>query len=306
VGLEVSFTDDAARAQREAEGFLGADPVRHNLVLTLLRARTEHPEPGRYWIVRQGGAAIAIALQTPPTFPALVSRMAGDCADDAVGALAHAIAGANVVLPGVHGDAATAARFAAEWAERRRTPAIPFQGMRLYALADNSPALPTGPSPSVASHAYASDSESAAPMARGRLRVAGNADRDLVLRWMRGFQEDTGERAFDADLVVERRLPSGHFFMWDDEGPASMVAGTAPLLGVVRVQFVYTPPERRRRGYGQACVGTFSAHLRSQGHRPVLYADLGNPTSNGMYRRIGYQPVVEVVKYRFEEAPRPP
>jgi predicted GNAT family acetyltransferase len=31
----------------------------------------------------------------------------------------------------------------------------------------------------------------------------------------------------------------------------------------------------------------------------ILYTQLGNPTSNAIYRAIGYEPVVEVVRYRF-------
>lgn len=31
----------------------------------------------------------------------------------------------------------------------------------------------------------------------------------------------------------------------------------------------------------------------------VLFADLANPTSNGLYRRIGYRPVADFAAYDF-------
>ena len=49
-------------------------------------------------------------------------------------AMVDAIAEAGVTLPGVSGDAATAARFAGQWSERCKSAVKPFQGLRLYEL----------------------------------------------------------------------------------------------------------------------------------------------------------------------------
>jgi predicted GNAT family acetyltransferase len=35
------------------------------------------------------------------------------------------------------------------------------------------------------------------------------------------------------------------------------------------------------------------------GQRCILYTHLGNPTSNGVYRRLGYQAVAESLRYEF-------
>jgi predicted GNAT family acetyltransferase len=65
---------------------------------------------------------------------------------------------------------------------------------------------------------------------------------------------------------------------------------------------VYTPPTWRRRGYAGACVSALSAHLlATEAQMCVLYAQLANPTSNGIYRSIGYRPVIEILLYRFGE-----
>ena len=72
------------------------------------------------------------------------------------------------------------------------------------------------------------------------------------------------------------------------------------MAGACRIGFVYTPPERRRRGYATGCVAALSERLLANGaERCMLYAQLHNPTSNAIYRRMGYEPVSDIVFYRF-------
>jgi hypothetical protein len=52
---------------------------------------------------------------------------------------------------------------------------------------------------------------------------------------------------------------------------------------------------RRRRGVGQ-----LSRRIQDDGHTTILYTQLTNPTSNAIYRRIGFEPVLEVLRYAFD------
>lgn len=88
--------------------------------------------------------------------------------------------------------------------------------------------------------------------------------------------------------------------MWEDGETLSMAVGREPLEGVVRISEVYTPPDKRNRGYAAACVHALSAQHRDAGFRSILYTDLANPTANSIYRRIGYRAVAEVLRYRFD------
>jgi predicted GNAT family acetyltransferase len=68
----------------------------------------------------------------------------------------------------------------------------------------------------------------------------------------------------------------------------------------VRVGPVYTPPDHRGRGYAAACVGAVSADALAAGaHDCLLYTQLTNPVSNKIYQRLGYEPVGEILVYRF-------
>ena len=79
----------------------------------------------------------------------------------------------------------------------------------------------------------------------------------------------------------------------------SVAANSEPVEGVVRIQAVYTPPEKRNRGYAGACVADLSKRMLEERYRCILYTDLGNPTSNSVYRRVGYRAVAEALRYHF-------
>jgi uncharacterized protein len=169
--------------------------------------------------------------------------------------------------------------FAGQWSERSKSSATPFQGNRLYEL------LEIGEFP---------DTE-------GKLRQAGPQERSLMILWTRAFQHEIGESDNDTELRVDRGLAAGQLWLWDRRAETvSMVVSREPLYGVVRLSGVYTPPEKRKHGFAAACVGALSKQLRDAGYRCILYTDLGNPTSNSIYRRIGYRAVAEALRYRFE------
>jgi predicted GNAT family acetyltransferase len=79
------------------------------------------------------------------------------------------------------------------------------------------------------------------------------------------------------------------------------MAGRArPTRSTITVNAVYTPPELRRQGFATAAVAALSRALLAEGYPScVLYTDLANPTSNSIYRRIGYEPVADAVRWFF-------
>jgi uncharacterized protein len=276
--VKIAFSDDPASVLNRAGKFLASQPALHNLILSILDARVAQPEPGRYWIALDGDKVVGVALQSPLTFAATITPMDSKI----VAALVDAIVEAGVSLPGVNGEAATAAAFAGQWTERSKSSAVPFQGNRLYELFEIGEA----------------------PKVSGKFRQADARDRSLMIDWAWAFQTEIYEPASQADteLRVDRGLADGHFWLWDsDDGETvSMAAGREPVEGVVRVAGVYTPPVKRKRGYAEACVHALSKKLRQGRYRCILYTDLGNPTSNSVYRRIGYRAIAEVLRYRFE------
>jgi RimJ/RimL family protein N-acetyltransferase len=284
--IEVFFSDDASKVLNKANLFLSSEPVHHNLILTLLHSRVAEYEPGRYWVATNSNGAVGVVVQSPLNSRAIVTPMKSEI----VSTVVDAISDANIALPGVAGDAATAACFAGEWAERHKSPVFPFLGLRLYEVAEVQ---------------ESSD-------AIGHFRPAILNDRELLIDWISRFSVDIGEhgstsddeelkkRKITAAQTVDSYLSDGHLWLWENTEPVSMVARTTAVAGVVQVRHVYTPREHRNRGYATACVSKISKQIRDEGNCCILYNDLCNPISNTIYRRIGYRAVAEAIQYRFE------
>jgi GNAT superfamily N-acetyltransferase len=278
--IEAQHTTDAASALADASEFLATRPVEHNLVLTILHERVRSGAAGRYWIVRDAGEVRAVALQSPVGW----SATATPCTRGLAIALASSMAatvggdGAAIELPGFGAEAATAAWFAGEWTERRAVAALPREGQRLYQL--TSLVEPTG--------------------VPGRLRVAETHDRARLLPWMLGFVTDTRQDRDGVDALLDSLLDTRRLSIWEVHGePVSMCSATAPVAGVVRIAAVYTPPSQRGHGYASVAVAALSARVLDAGCTAALYTDLGNTVSNAIYRRLGYEAVQELVRYRF-------
>jgi predicted GNAT family acetyltransferase len=141
----------------------------------------------------------------------------------------------------------------------------------------------------------------------GRFRPATVDDSDLVAAWSVAFvRESLGDAADPA--TVERSVVAGieerRLFVWEDLLPVSMAAWVGPTPNGVRINYVYTPPELRGRGYASACVAALSQNRLDSGRRfCFLYTDLANPTSNSIYRKIGYEPVADVSAFNFSYPP---
>lgn len=63
---------------------------------------------------------------------------------------------------------------------------------------------------------------------------------------------------------------------------------------------MYTPPEHRNRGYASAVVARLSQAILDGGKSfCTLFTDLGNPTSNRIYRKLGYVGVADFLDILF-------
>ncbi|MFJ8881900.1 GNAT family N-acetyltransferase [Streptomyces sp. NPDC102402] len=259
-----TFTDDVDAFLEAAGAFLAARPAENTLLLTVT-ATLRDSGPGAYgpeppvlgWWRGADGEVAGALVRTPPFVPIL-----GTAAAEAVEALAHALP-----LPGVNADRDTARALAARWPRHRVD-----EEHRLYRLGTLVP-----PSPAPA----------------GGPRAATTADRTVLVEWLKAFGRETGQSGDRAEPIVDERTAHGGLTLWETDGvPVSMAGVSRRIAGMVRVASVYTPPEHRGRGYAAAVTAEASRVAREGGAREVLlFTDLANPTSNGVYRRIGYEAV---------------
>jgi predicted GNAT family acetyltransferase len=133
-------------------------------------------------------------------------------------------------------------------------------------------------------------------------------DRDQVITWIIAFAEEALPEDNEAERqvrFVEARLAatenSGLWF-WEDGGsPVSLSGYGGATPNGMRIGPVYTPPELRGRGYATTLVAEQCRWLLGTGRALCfLYTDLDNPTSNALYRRIGFRMVAEAGEVRFD------
>jgi RimJ/RimL family protein N-acetyltransferase len=281
------FTDELGMFLERAEGFLRSEPALHTVQLTIanaLRTRgtTAYGEkpPHFAWLADLSGTVRATAVRTPPHGLSLTAA-----ASEALGALAERLADEGHALPGVFGPADTAAEFAAAWERRTGDVAQLAMNQRLYRLGTLTPPEPMPP---------------------GAPRVATGDDYELVARWHDEFGEALGGQARQpSDAWTESRLAYGGVTLWEtpDGTPVAMAGATPMVAGQVRVAPVYTPAHLRGRGYGGAATTEVGRTALAAGaDEVVLFTDLANPVSNGLYQRIGYRPVRDFATYTFRTA----
>ncbi|MEW1903365.1 GNAT family N-acetyltransferase [Streptomyces sp. NPDC086147] len=257
------FTEDPAVFRAAAGALLSAEPARN----TGLLARVDTAGRLGWWTGPDGRVTGVLAVAAPgePTF--------GTVTPEAARALAS-----SPDLPGNGGPVVVRGETAAveAFAEAIGRPWTPTVRMRLFRLGTLTP-----PDPAPA----------------GRARVGTAADVPLAAAWAREFVRDIGEEpGKDCTGPVTERISGGRLLLWEgaDGRPVSMACFSPVTEGQSRVHLVYTPPAVRGRGYAAGVTAAVSRAARDAGAaRVLLFTDLANPTSNALYRRLGYRPVTD-------------
>jgi uncharacterized protein len=261
--------------------FLEAREPEHQLTLGIAldaQARDGFPEDGVLVAAMRNGRVVATAIWTPP-WNLILSEVDDE---QALPAIADSLAGES--LAGVHGPEEHAEAFAQAWCDRTGGTYVAGMRQRSYALDTVLP--PVG--------------------VPGGVRLAREDERAVLTEWMTCFDaeamgSDAGRR--DMTVFVDELLrgPNRTGYIWEDGEPVSMLQATGATPHGIRIGAVYTPPERRRRGYASALVAAASQAELDRGRRwCFLFTDLANPTSNRIYQAIGYRPTRDIGIYRFE------
>src|SRR5688572_4409477 len=272
----VRHNDVFSFADRAVPWLLQAE-AEHNLILGIIEQLKQMGTVGAgepYLVtVEEDGHVVGCAFRTPP-YKLGLTRMP----NGAIAELVNEVASVYDDLPAVMGPAAQVRAFAEAWAMSKGKTSRLGMRQRIYELRSVVPPTQT---------------------ASGQLRLAGKRDLELLVSWLNEFANETRVGAVNVRAFAENHINNKSVFLWEDGGEprtSSLFSGLTPHG--VRVGFVYTPPEFRRRGYASSCVAAVSQRALDSGYQfCCLYTDLSNPTSNDIYQRIGYTPVCDVVDY---------
>lgn len=137
---------------------------------------------------------------------------------------------------------------------------------------------------------------------QGEFRAAETTDLPLLTNWMSDFTLEAMGEPVDPDNItgiIRAYIDDGCCYLWQcRDKVVSMAIRTYTTLRGATISYVYTPPDERQKGYASAVVAELSQKCLNDGYAfCTLFTDLANPTSNEIYMRIGYQPVMDFDKY---------
>lgn len=265
------------------EPILRTHEAANNLILGLLN-QTAVEEPPDVMVYVEGPEGIAlVAIKTDASHPLILSWTSST---EPTQALASFLSQAEVTLSGVLGPRESAAIICQRWVEDKKATCALVVQERIYEIQHVH--LPQHP-------------------VNGKGRWAEALDTKDVVALMSGFTEEALQEpdSRQVEATVQGRLDAGFplagYWLWEEENQVVSIAGYSGPTGTgIRLGPVYTPPHRRGKGYGSWVVATLTESLlQSEYRRVFLFTDLANPTSNAIYQRIGYQPVIDVDHYVF-------
>jgi len=286
--VDIDLYDDALALLETSRDHLERHEAEHCLSLGILERLAAAPKEKHHHghksdplLLRatQSGRTIGVAVRTPPK-NLVLSRFDADAAE-AMRSLARGLIESGIDVPGVIGPAEEADAFAAAWMREGRAAGATVETEQgVYELRELNEIT------------YAS----------GSFRELREADLELLLPWMTDFSQAVGDPKNEDQATdhLKRCFVEHTLFLWDNGGPVSMASSTRATRHGITVNGVYTPPSYRNHGYGTSCVHSLTKLLLERGHTfCTLYTDLANPTSNAIYKRIGYRRIGDSRVYSF-------
>ena len=287
--MRVTHVMDAAQFLARTATFRATEPLLTNVISTVTEGvlAGRDYEAAHWWIIEDDESSVShqadpsrvvgVAMRTVP-YNLVLSPMPQQAAE----MLSDEVCGLFPQLSGV-----SAPKDVGQWFLARHYAAVARVGIRMHdvirVLAEFLPA-----------HGVS-----------GLARAVTDSDRPMLQGWMTQFAQDAGVHAFGADAAVQGLLERG--WLWQsEEGPVS-VCGHTTITGsvgerVVRVGPVFTPLEFRGHGYASAITSHVISLLQPQAETVMLYADANNPTSNGVYERLGMPIVAEIIEWELSYA----
>jgi predicted GNAT family acetyltransferase len=282
--MDIKYYKDATDFLTNTGKYLTKDEVRYGSILGMAKGIERNPHlfaKKDLWYCSIGtGMLLHTVAMRLPLQAVFIAHLSGD--KQAVAEkLVTAVVKSFKTIPGVSGEKELADMFAHLWCKKCSTKITYTMEQRLFRL----------------------EKVNNVPISPGKMRVATMADKELVVKWSHAFSIDVERggswNAPEPDITP--RIAYGFVFLWEDDDPVSMAMIGAPTDKGMSINHVYTPPELRGKGYATSCVAELSRHILQSGKEfCILNTDLANPTSNSIYKKIGYVEVEDAVYHAFE------
>lgn len=272
---------------------LAADRARSTVISTVLAGliARPYPLPPVLAVAFDDDRPVAAALQTPP-HPLTVLATPGSGMPGTWTGLAAAVHAVGAAPQIIGGPAEDARAFGAAWTRLTGARIEPHDALLLYRL---GPFIPPHGVPGKARRADVEDP----------------ADLLLLAQWFHDFAVFTRvvppSPGPDPTAVRTRAARGAVAVLWvDDDRPVAMAAHSVVVGGMARIGPVFTPEALRGRHYGSAVTAAAVESAQAAGATEiVLFTDADYPTSNAVYRRLGFARIGRFANLSATHAPVP-
>lgn len=279
--MKVTLVSSPQEFAELAESLLMQKEACNNLMLGILGRLLEEPnhdEYGYLGIVENDHEAVFAFMQTPMNW-ILADTKAVD--EGIIEVLTQFLFSHHIHIPSIIGPVKATTMFVKQWEQLWNTKASIHMEQLIYQLDHVQPV----------------------PMAKGELVSAEIKHHALIASWLIQFGEEVNESMSESKAIqtASRYIRNQSVYLWAVDGkPVSMVNHSRKTKHGITINAVYTPDSFKRRGYATSAVATLSAKLLKQGYQFCsLYTDKSNPTSNGIYKKMGYYVIGDSIVYRF-------
>ncbi|MHA1987817.1 MAG: GNAT family N-acetyltransferase [Promethearchaeota archaeon] len=285
--MRAIFYEDISEFYDQVFPFLIKHEIKNCLPLMILNSlkiniKNYGKEPPLMFSLAENGSIELMALMTPP-FDIIISYTADLKYIDI---LVEELSKQSVYLPGVLSFKEAADKFSKLWCDKKSFESKLLRRERIYKLVEVSEET----------------------LGENHFSVATKPNQSTVLKWASKMMTEALAEVTEEELARNRtnfkfefeQDASSIYLLFANNKPVSMArkAGKTPHGNAVNL--VYTPPRLRRKGYATDCVAKLSKLLLEEGNEYCfLFTDLNNLTSNSIYQKIGYRPIIDENHYKF-------
>ncbi|MBB4824359.1 putative GNAT family acetyltransferase [Sporosarcina luteola] len=274
--------EDVERFAQKAEPVLEQGEDVYSLFYGILQAiragKFKNPFMG---IIEEEGETVGLFQMTPPHALNII-LLSENKMDEILQEVIRYLIEHSIPVQSIISQKQWATKFSEEWERQTGQTAVILMDQGLYRLNAVKDSLIHSP---------------------GNWRVANEGDGPLIEDWYARFESDTHLPATESHLIKEKVakfLEDREIFVWEDEGVVvSMMKKARPTKNSITVTLVFTPADQRKKGYARSLVALVSKELLREYSFCMLYTDMLNPTSNKIYKEIGYEHIADSVHIGF-------
>ncbi|MCL2616232.1 MAG: GNAT family N-acetyltransferase [Defluviitaleaceae bacterium] len=143
------------------------------------------------------------------------------------------------------------------------------------------------------------------PKASGFSRPIEKRDLHFAPYWKMECLRECNQSQMPLDALhhaYSHTIDDASRYLWEDCGPVSQANICESTENGSSIGDVYTPPFYRGKGYATSLVAELSQVVLDRGKLfCTLLADASNPTSCGIYRKIGYYDICTIDEIKFNQ-----